>query len=145
MEYICLGIIFGILGGILNSPIFFIIVIILDPIIIICIYFLKNIIKNFGINKKRFLKYIIIKSIIIISIMMIMFLVIRKNEEKINEILKKDKNIEKGEYIVSVIDIKEGKYKNTYSIILKNINRNKLFKNKWKNICKEETYAWKRL
>ena len=145
MEYICLGIIFGILGGILNSPIFFIIVIILDPIIIICIYFLKNIIKNFGINKKRFLKYIIIKSIIIISIMMIMFLVIRKNEEKINEILKKDKNIEKGEYIVSVIDIKEGKYKNTYSIILKNINRNKLFKNKWKNICQEETYTWKRL
>ena len=77
--------------------------------------------------------------------MMIMFLVIRKNEEKINEILKKDKNIEKGEYIVSVIDIKEGKYKNTYTIILKNINRNNLFKNKWKNICKEETYAWKRL
>ena len=145
MEYICLGIIFGILGGILNSPIFFIIVIILDPIIIICIYFLKNIIKNFGINKKRFLKYIIIKSIIIISIMMTMFLVIRKNEEKINEILKKDKNIDKGEYIVSVIDIKEGKYKNTYSIILKNINRNKLFKNKWKNICQEETYTWKRL
>lgn len=145
MEYICLGIIFGILGGILNSPIFFIIVIILDLIIIICIYFLKNIIENFGINKKRFLKYIIIKSIIIISIMMIMFLVIRKNEEIINEILRKDKNIEKGEYIVSVIDIKEGKYKNTYSIILKNINRNNLFKNKWKNICKEETYTWKRL
>lgn len=107
MEYICLGIIFGILGGILNSPIFFIIVIILDSIIIICIYFFKNIIKNLGINKKRFLKYIIIKSIIIISIMMIMFLVIRKNEEKINDILKKDKNIDKGEYIVSIIDIKE--------------------------------------
>lgn len=145
MEYICLGIIFGIFGGILNSPIFFIIVIILDLIIIICIYFLKNIIKNFGINKKRFLKYIIIKSIIIISIMMIMFLGIRKNEEIINEILRKDKNIEKGEYIVSIIDIKEGKYKNTYSIILKNINRNKLFKNKWKNICQKETYTWKRL
>lgn len=145
MEYICLGIIFGILGGILNSPIFFIIVIILDIIIIICIYFFENIIENFGINKKRFLKYIIIKSIIIISIMMIMFLGIRKNEEIINEILRKDKNIEKGEYIVSVIDIKEGKYKNTYSIILKNINRNKLFKNKWKNICQEETYTWKRL
>ena len=108
MEYICLGIIFGILGGILNSPIFFIIVIILDLIIIICIYFLKNIIKNFGINKKKFLKYIIIKSIIIISIMMTMFLVIRKSEEKINYILKKDKNIDKGEYIVSIIDIKEG-------------------------------------
>lgn len=77
--------------------------------------------------------------------MMIMFLGIRKNEEKINEILRKDKNIEKGEYIVSVIDIKEGKYKNTYSIILKNINRNNLFKNKWKNICKEETDTWKRL
>ena len=77
--------------------------------------------------------------------MMIMFLVIRKNEEIINEILRKDKNIEKGEYIVSVIDIKEGKYKNTYSIILKNINRNNLFKNKWKNICKEETDTWKRL
>ena len=77
--------------------------------------------------------------------MMIMFLVIRKNEETINEIFKKDKNIDKGEYIVSVIDIKEGKYKNTYTIILKNINRNKLFKNKWKNICKEETRAWKRL
>lgn len=77
--------------------------------------------------------------------MMIMFLGIRKNEEIINEILRKDKNIEKGEYIVSVIDIKEGKYKNTYSIILKNINRNKLFKNKWKNICQEETYTWKRL
>ena len=145
MEYICLGIIFGILGGILNSPIFFIIVIILDSIIIICIYFFKNIIKNLGINKKRFLKYIIIKSIIIISIMMIMFLGIRKNEEIINEILKKDKNIEKGEYIVSVIDIKEGKYKNTYTIILKNINRKDLFKNKWKNICKEETDTWKRL
>ena len=145
MEYICLGIIFGILGGILNSPIFFIIVIILDIIIIICIYFFENIIENFGINKKRFLKYIIIKSIIIISIMMIMFLGIRKNEEIINEILRKDKNIKKGEYIVSVIDIKEGKYKNTYSIILKNINRNKLFKNKWKNICQKETYTWKRL
>ena len=145
MEYICLGIIFGILGGILNSPIFFIIAIILDSIIIICIYFLKNIIKNFGINKKKFLKYIIIKSIIIISTMMIMFLVIRKNEEKINDILKKDKNIDKGEYVVSIIDIKEGKYKNTYTIILKNINRNNLFKNKWKNICKEETYTWKRL
>lgn len=77
--------------------------------------------------------------------MMIMFLGIRKNEEIINEILKKDKNIEKGEYIVSVIDIKEGKYKNTYTIILKNINRNNLFKNKRKNICKEETYTWKRL
>ena len=77
--------------------------------------------------------------------MMIMFLGIRKNEEIINEILKKDKNIEKGEYIVSVIDIKEGKYKNTYTIILKNINRNNLFKNKWKNICKEETDTWKRL
>lgn len=76
---------------------------------------------------------------------MIMFLGIRKNEEIINEILKKDKNIEKGEYIVSVIDIKEGKYKNTYTIILKNINRNNLFKNKRKNICKEETYTWKRL
>ena len=145
MEYICLGIIFGILGGILNSPIFFIIVIILDSIIIICIYFFKNIIKNLGINKKRFLKYIIIKSIIIISIMMIMFLVIRKNEENINDILKKDKNIDKGEYIVSIIDIKEGKYKNTYTIILKNINRKDLFKNKWKNICKEETDTWKRL
>ena len=77
--------------------------------------------------------------------MMIMFLGIRKNEEIINEILRKDKNIEKGEYIVSIIDIKEGKYKNTYSIILKNINRNKLFKNKWKNICQKETYTWKRL
>lgn len=145
MEYICLGIIFGILGGILNSPIFFIIFIILDSIIIICIYFLKNIIKNLGINKKRFLKYIIIKSIIIISIMMIMFLIIRKNEENINDILKKDKNIDKGEYIVSIIDIKEGKYKNTYTIILKNINRKELFKDKWKNICKKETYTWKRL
>ena len=145
MEYICLGIIFGILGGILNSPIFFIIVIILDSIIIICIYFFKNIIKNLGINKKRFLKYIIIKSIIIISIMMTMFLMIRKNEEKIDDILKKDKNIDKGEYIVSIIDIKEGKYKNTYTIILKNINRKDLFKNKWKNICKKETYTWERL
>lgn len=77
--------------------------------------------------------------------MMIMFLVIRKNEEEINNILKRDKNIDKREYIVSIIDIKEGKYKNTYSIILKNINRNKLFKNKWKNICQEETYTWKRL
>ena len=104
MEYICLGIIFGILGGILNSPIFFIIVIILDSIIIICIYFFKNIIKNLGINKKRFLKY-----------------------------------------IISIIDIKEGKYKNTYTIILKNINRKDLFKNKWKNICKKETYTWERL
>ena len=77
--------------------------------------------------------------------MMIMFLGIRKNEEIINEILRKDKNIEKGEQIVSVIDIKEVKYKNTYTIILKNINRKDLFKNKWKNICKKETDTWKRL
>lgn len=121
MEYICIAVILGIFGGIYNSPIFFIIVILTGISIYILLAIFKNKIFNYNLDLKMIGKYILKNIIIIIVIMLLMFLKIQNKQ--INDIYEIDKKSKNGEYIVSIIDKKKGKNKSTYTVIFKDINR----------------------
>ena len=121
MEYICIAVILGIFGGIYNSPIFFIIVILTGISIYILLAIFKNKIFNYNLDLKMISKYILKNIIIIIVIMLLMFLKIQNKQ--INDIYEIDKKSKNGEYIVSIIDKKKGKNKSTYTVIFKDINR----------------------
>lgn len=123
MEYICIAVILGIFGGIYNSPIFFIIVILTGISIYILLAIFKNKIFNYNLDLKMIGKYILKNIIIIIVIMLLMFLKIQNKEKQINDIYEIDKKSKNGEYIVSIIDKKKGKNKSTYTVIFKDINR----------------------
>ena len=122
MEYICIAVILGIFGGIYNSPIFFIAIILLGILICILLKIFEKRLEFYNIDMKKLNKYILKSIIIIVIVMLIMFLNVQKIERKINNIYEKDKKNDKGEYIVSVIDEKKGKSKTTYTVIFKNIN-----------------------
>ena len=122
MEYICIAVILGIFGGIYNSPIFFIIVILTGISIYILLAIFKNKIFNYNLDLKMIGKYILKNIIIIIVIMLLMFLKIQNKEKQINDIYEIDKKSKNGEYIVSIIDKKKGKNKSTYTVIFKDIN-----------------------
>ena len=123
MEYICIAVILGIFGGIYNSPIFFIIVILTGISIYILLAIFKNKIFNYNLDLKMIGKYILKNMIIVIVIMLLMFLKIQNKEKQINDIYEIDKKSKNGEYIVSIIDKKKGKNKSTYTVIFKDINR----------------------
>ena len=123
MEYICIAVILGIFGGIYNSPIFFIIVILTGISIYILLAIFKNKIFNYNLDLKMTSKYILKNIIIVIVIMLLMFLKIQNKEKQINYIYEIDKKSKHGEYIVSIIDKKKGKNKTTYTVIFKDINR----------------------
>ena len=122
MEYICIAVILGIFGGIYNSPIFFIAIILLGILICILLKIFEKRLEYYNIDRKKLNKYILKSIIIIVIVMLIMFLNVQKIERKINNIYEKDKKNDKGEYLVSVIDEKKGKSKTTYTVIFKNIN-----------------------
>ena len=122
MEYICIAVILGIFGGIYNSPIFFIAIILSGILICILLKIFEKRLEYYNIDRKKLNKYILKSIIIIVIVMLIMFLNVQKIERKINNIYEKDKKNDKGEYIVSVIDEKKGKSKTTYTLIFKNIN-----------------------
>lgn len=122
MEYICIAVILGIFGGIYNSPIFFIAIILTGILIYILLKIFEKRLEYYNIDRKKVNKYILKSIIIIVIVMLIMFLNVQKIERKINDIYEKDKKNDKGEYIVSVIDEKKGKSKTTYTLIFKNIN-----------------------
>lgn len=122
MEYICIAVILGIFGGIYNSPIFFIAIILLGILICILLKIFEKRLEFYNIDMKKLNKYILKSIIIIVVVMLIMFLNVQNIERKINNIYEKDKKNDKGEYIVSVIDEKKGKSKTTYTVIFKNIN-----------------------
>lgn len=123
MEYICIAVILGIFGGIYNSPIFFIIVILTGILIYIVLPIFKKKIFNYNLDLKMINKYILKNIIIVIVIMLLMFLKIQNKEKQINDIYEIDKKSKNGEYIVSIIDKKKGKNKSTYTVIFKDINR----------------------
>ena len=122
MEYICIAVILGIFGGIYNSPIFFIAIILSGILICILLKIFEKRLEYYNIDRKKLNKYILKSIIIMIIVMLIMFLNVQNIERKINNIYEKDKKNDKGEYLVSVIDEKKGKNKTTYTVILKNIN-----------------------
>ena len=122
MEYICIAVILGIFGGIYNSPIFFIAIILTGILICILLKIFEKRLEYYNIDRKKLNKYILKSIIIIIIVILIMFLNVQNIERKINNIYEKDKKNDKGEYIVSVIDEKKGKSKTTYTVIFKNIN-----------------------
>ena len=122
MEYICIAVILGIFGGIYNSPIFFIAIILLGILICILLKIFEKRLEYYNIDRKKLNKYILKSIIIIIIVMLIMFLNVQNIERKINNIYEKDKKNDKGEYLISVIDEKKGKSKTTYTVIFKNIN-----------------------
>ena len=122
MEYICIAVILGIFGGIYNSPIFFIAIILSGILIYILLKIFEKRLEFYNIDMKKLNKYILKSIIIIVVVMLIMFLNVQKIERKINNIYEKDKKNDKGEYLVSVIDEKKGKSKTTYTVIFKNIN-----------------------
>ena len=121
MEYICIAVILGIFGGIYNSPIFFIAIILTGILICILLKIFEKRLEYYNIDRKKLNKYILKSIIIIFVVMLIMFLNVQNIERK-NNIYEKDKKNDKGEYIVSVIDEKKGKSKTTYTVIFKNIN-----------------------
>ena len=123
MEYICIAVILGIFGGIYNSPIFFIIVILTGILIYIVLPIFKKKIFNYNLDLKMINKYILKNIIIVIVIMLLIFLKIQNKEKQINDIYEIDKKSKNGEYIVSIIDKKKGKNKSTYTVIFKDINR----------------------
>ena len=122
MEYICIAVILGIFGGIYNSPIFFIAIILSGILICILLKIFEKRLEYYNIDRKKLKKYILKSIIIMIIVMLIMFLNVQNIERKINNIYEKDKKNDKGEYLVSVIDEKKGKSKTTYTVIFKNIN-----------------------
>ena len=122
MEYICIAVILGIFGGIYNSPIFFIAIILSGILICILLKIFEKRLEYYNIDRKKLNKYILKSIIIIVVVMLIMFLNVQNIERKINNIYEKDKNNDKGEYLVSVIDEKKGKSKTIYTVIFKNIN-----------------------
>ena len=122
MEYICIAVILGIFGGIYNSPIFFIAIILSGILICILLKIFEKRLEYYNIDRKKLNKYILKSIIIMIIVILIMFLNVQNIERKINNIYEKDKKNDKGEYIVSVIDEKKGKSKTTYTLIFKNIN-----------------------
>ena len=122
MEYICIAVILGIFGGIYNSPIFFIAIILSGTLICILLKIFEKRLEYYNIDRKKLNKYILKSIIIMIIVMLIMFLNVQNIERKINNIYEKDKKNDKGEYLVSVIDEKKGKSKTTYTVIFKNIN-----------------------
>ena len=122
MEYICIAVILGIFGGIYNSPIFFIAIILSGILICILLKIFEKRLEFYNIDRKKLNKYILKSIIIIIIVMLIMFLNVQNIERKINNIYEKDKKNDKGEYLISVIDEKKGKSKTTYTVIFKNIN-----------------------
>ena len=122
MEYICIAVILGIFGGIYNSPIFFIAIILSGILICILLKIFEKRLEYYNIDRKKLNKYILKSIIIIIIVMLIMFLNVQNIERKINNIYEKDKKNDKGEYLVSVIDEKKGKSKTTYTVIFKNTN-----------------------
>ena len=122
MEYICIAVILGIFGGIYNSPIFFIAIILSGTLICILLKIFEKRLEYYNIDRKKLNKYILKSIIIIIIVMLIMFLNVQNIERKINNIYEKDKKNDKGEYLISVIDEKKGKSKTTYTVIFKNIN-----------------------
>ena len=122
MEYICIAVILGIFGGIYNSPIFFIAIILSGTLICILLKIFEKRLEYYNIDRKKLNKYILKSIIIIIIVMLIMFLNVQNIERKINNIYEKAKKNDKGEYLVSVIDEKKGKSKTTYTVIFKNIN-----------------------
>ena len=122
MEYICIAVILGIFGGIYNSPIFFIAIILSGMLICILLKIFEKRLEYYNIDRKKLKKYILKSIIIMIIVMLIMFLNVQNIERKINNIYEKDKKNDKGEYLVSVIDERKGKSKTTYTVIFKNIN-----------------------
>ena len=122
MEYICIAVILGIFGGIYNSPIFFIAIILSGILICILLKIFEKRLEYYNIDRKKLKKYILKSIIIMIIVMLIMFLNVQNIERKINNIYEKDKKNDKGEYLVSVIDDRKGKSKTTYTVIFKNIN-----------------------
>ena len=122
MEYICIAVILGIFGGIYNSPIFFIAIILSGILICILLKIFEKRLEYYNIDRKKLKKYILKSIIIMIIVMLIMFLNVQNIERKINNIYEKDKKNDKGEYLVSVIDERKGKSKTTYTVIFKNIN-----------------------
>lgn len=122
MEYICIAVILGIFGGIYNSPIFFIAIILTGILICILLKIFEKRLEYYNIDRKKLKKYILKSIIIMIIVMLIMFLNVQNIERKINNIYEKDKKNDKGEYLVSVIDERKGKSKTTYTVIFKNIN-----------------------
>ena len=122
MEYVCIAVILGIFGGIYNSPIFFIAIILSGILICILLKIFEKRLEYYNIDRKKLNKYILKSIIIMIIVMLIMFLNVQNIERKINNIYEKDKKNDKGEYLVSVIDEKKGKSKTTYTVIFKNIN-----------------------
>lgn len=122
MEYICIAVILGIFGGIYNSPIFFIAIILSGTLICILLKIFEKRLEYYNIDRKKLNKYILKSIIIMIIVMLIMFLNVQNIERKINNIYEKDKKNDKGEYLVSVIDEKKGKSKTTYTVIFKNTN-----------------------
>ena len=122
MEYICIAVILGIFGGIYNSPIFFIAIILSGTLICILLKIFEKRLEYYNIDRKKLNKYILKSIIIMIIVMLIMFLNVQNIERKINNIYEKDKKNDKGEYLVSVIDERKGKSKTTYTVIFKNIN-----------------------
>ena len=122
MEYICIAVILGIFGGIYNSPIFFIAIILSGTLICILLKIFEKRLEYYNIDRKKLNKYILKSIIIIIIVMLIMFLNVQNIERKINNIYEKDKKNDKGEYLISVIDEKKCKSKTTYTVIFKNIN-----------------------
>ena len=125
MEYICIAVILGIFGGIYNSPIFCISIIITGSIIYIFLKIFEKKINYYNFDRNKINKYLLKKVIIMLLVSIITMLIIIGNGNRIDTIYEKDSKNNSREYIVSVTDKKEGKNRNIYNIIFKSINGEK--------------------
>ena len=125
MEYICIAVILGIFGGIYNSPIFCISIIITGSIIYIFLKIFDKKINYYNFDRNKINKYLLKKVMIMLLVSIITMLIIIGNENRIDTIYEKDSKNNNREYIVSVTDKKEGKNRNIYNIIFKSINGEK--------------------
>ena len=112
MEYICIAVILGIFGGIYNSPIFCISIIITGSIIYIFLKIFEKKINYYNFDRKKINKYLLKKVIIMLLVSIITMVIIIGNGNRIDTIYEKDSKNNSREYIVSVTDKKEGKNKN---------------------------------
>ena len=134
MEYICIAVILGIFGGIYNSPIFCISIIITGSIIYIFLKIFEKKINYYNFDRNKINKYLLKKVIIMLLVSIITMLIIIGNGNRIDTIYEKDSKNNSREYIVSVTDKKEGKNRNIYNIIFKSINGEKYIRINGKNI-----------
>ena len=100
MEYICIAVILGIFGGIYNSPIFCISIIITGSIIYIFLKIFEKKINYYNFDRNKINKYLLKKVIIMLLVSIITMLIIIGNGNRIDTIYEKDSKNNNRENII---------------------------------------------